>query len=59
MRQILFFIYFFFTSLLHAQAYNDLTVRVTNLNNNKGVVQLGLYNVASKLPMRIDLEVNL
>ena len=37
-------------SLLHAQTHNDLTVRVTNLNNNNGVVQLGLYNVASKFP---------
>ncbi len=37
-------------SLFHAQTQNNLTVRVSNLNNNKGVVQFGLYNVASKFP---------
>ena len=50
MKQLLFLIYFFFMSLFHAQTHNNLTVRVTNLNNNKGVVQFGLYNVASKFP---------
>ena len=50
MKQLLFLIYFFVMSLFHAQTQNNLTVRVTNLNNNKGVVQFGLYNVASKFP---------
>ena len=50
MKQLLFLIYFFVMSLFHAQTQNNLTVRVTNLNNNKGFVQFGLYNVASKFP---------
>ena len=47
----LFFLGLFIISLKsHAQTTCDLTVIVTNLENNDGVLQFGLYNDASKFP---------
>ena len=47
------FLFLTFSLLIHfgnAQSHFDLKVRVTNLDNNRGVVQLGLYNTATKFP---------
>ena len=47
------FLFLTFSLLIHfgnAQSHFDLKVRVTKLDNNRGVVQLGLYNTATKFP---------
>jgi len=47
-------VYFLFTLIFSATAISqntfDLTVHVTDLENNDGVLQFGLYNDASKFP---------
>ena len=49
-----FFVFFLFSLFVStdviAQKTFDLSVNVTNLENNKGVLQFGLYNDASKFP---------
>jgi len=46
-----FFLFSLFVSTdVIAQKTFDLSVNVTNLENNKGVLQFGLYNDASKFP---------
>ena len=39
-----------FPILFVAQSTADLTVQISNIKNNNGLVQLGLYNDASKFP---------
>ena len=39
-----------FPILFVAQSNADLTVQISNIKNNNGLVQLGLYNDASKFP---------
>ena len=47
----MFFLFLLFVSTdVIAQKTFDLSVNVTNLENNKGVLQFGLYNDASKFP---------
>ena len=47
----MFFLFSLFVSTdVIAQKTFDLSVNVTNLENNKGVLQFGLYNDASKFP---------
>ena len=44
------FVFISFSMQLNAQLNFDLTVNVTGLENNVGVLQFGLYNNADKFP---------
>ena len=46
-------LYYFLLCVLNinAQQIYDLSVIVTNLENNDGVLQFGLYNIAEKFPI--------
>lgn len=52
MRHLIFISAILFGSYFthHAQNNFDLTVKIQNIKHNRGVVQLGLYNTASKFP---------
>tara|TARA_B100000767_G_C19765735_1_gene537406 strand:- start:1756 stop:2178 length:423 start_codon:yes stop_codon:yes gene_type:complete len=51
MKGLVFFMTMLFPSLFMAQSTADLTVQISNIKNNNGLIQLGLYNDASKFPM--------
>ena len=50
MKGLVFFLILLFPTLFVAQSIADLTVQISNIKNNNGLVQLGLYNDASKFP---------
>ena len=50
MKGLVFFLTLLFPTLFVAQSIADLTVQISNIKNNNGLVQLGLYNDASKFP---------
>ena len=50
MKGLVFFLALLFPTLFVAQSIADLTVQISNIKNNNGLVQLGLYNDASKFP---------
>ncbi len=50
MKGLVFFLILLFPTLFVAQSIADLTVQISNIQNNNGLVQLGLYNDASKFP---------
>jgi uncharacterized protein (DUF2141 family) len=50
MKGLVFFITMLFPSLFMAQSTSNLTVQIRNIKNNNGLIQLGLYNDASKFP---------
>lgn len=50
MKCFIFLLFFVISLCSFGQSSVDLTVRVVNLENNKGLVQLGLYNTVSRFP---------
>lgn len=50
MKGWVFFMFIMLPTLFMAQSTADLNVQISNIKNQNGLVQLGLYNDASKFP---------
>ena len=50
MKAFVMFLSLTFPTFFLAQSTVDLQVQISNIENNRGLVQLGLYNDASKFP---------